>query len=407
MDKIKIHEKYRPLWTTDCYLTIVTGGRGSGKSYAVSDFIENLSFEIGHKILYSRYTLVSASVSIMPEFQEKISVEKHDQHFYTTQTEIKNTYSGSEIIFKGIKSGSGTQTAQLKSIEGLTTWVLEEAEELDDEREFNKIKQSIRKKGIRNRIILVLNPKSNEHWIYKRYFEQAGVLPGFNGEKDGVCYIHTTYLDNLDNLSEEFLTDAEKCKLNNPNYYAYEYMGEWVLSVEGAYIPAHRLQRYSGEINSEGVNLAYVDCADSGGDHFAAPIGRLIGNHFFVTDAIFNLENLNVNEAVVKERIQRHKIDKIFIESNSFGAYFKRNLREQNPNTPIDAVKNTTNKHGRILAQSGYIIEFFVFPQEPNEELSKFIRQVCSLNIDSKTGDDAPDSLAGLAACIRRNYLNQ
>jgi PBSX family phage terminase large subunit len=404
MDKVTVNPIYYPLWLSDCFLYIVTGGRGSGKSFAVGDFIENLSFQSGHKILFTRYTLTSASLSIIPEFVEKITAEKHDQYFSVTKTEISNKMTGSEIIFRGILTSSGNQTAQLKSIEGLTTWVLEEAEELHDETVFNTIKRSIRKKGIRNRIILVLNPKDVNHWIYKRYFEEPGVQPGFNGEKDGVCYIHTTYFDNLDNLSVEFLKDAERCKEQNPNLYAYDYMGQWVYSVDGAYLPQHKLKHYEA-LNSEGANFMYIDPADEGTDHFAACICRLAGNKVYLIDTVFNMENLSVNEQVITERIKKYQIDRVFVEANSFGAYYIRSLRELNPNTPIAAVKNVSNKHGRILAQSGYILDFFLFPERPNEETAAFIRQMTSVNIQSKDKDDAADSIAGMAESIRRNYF--
>lgn len=404
MGAVTLNEKYRPLWLSDCFLYIVTGGRGSGKSFAVGDFIENLSFERGHKILFTRYTLTTASLSIIPEFQEKINIEGHDKYFTVTQTDAVNNVTGTEILFRGIRTSSGNQTANLKSIEGLTTWVLEEAEELIDETVFNTIKRSIRKKGVKNRVILVLNPKDINHWIYKRYFEEAKVAPGFNGEKDGVCYIHTTYQDNLSNLSDEFIRDAEKCKADNPNLYAYDYMGQWVMSVEGSYLPDHKLNRYA-EVNAEGVNLMYIDTADEGTDHFAACIGRLVGNKFYVTDAIFNMENLSVNEVTVSEAIHEHKIDKVFIESNNFGAYFIRNLRDKNPNTAIAAVKNQSNKHGRILSQVGYILEFFCFPEKPGETLAAFLRQMTSVTPESDDKDDAADSVAGMAMALRRNYF--
>ncbi len=60
MDRIKIHKKYRPLWGKDYDYAIVTGGRGSGKSFGVGDFIENLSFEQGHVILCTCYTFTPA-----------------------------------------------------------------------------------------------------------------------------------------------------------------------------------------------------------------------------------------------------------------------------------------------------------------------------------------------------------
>jgi phage terminase large subunit len=63
----------------------------------------------------------------------------------------------------------------LKSLAGVTTWVLDEAEELTDEDTFDKIDFSIRAKNIQNRVILVLNPATKEHFIYKRFFESKGV----------------------------------------------------------------------------------------------------------------------------------------------------------------------------------------------------------------------------------------
>jgi PBSX family phage terminase large subunit len=401
---ITLNNKYKPLWTTSAFITIVTGGRGSGKSFAVGDFIENLSFQKGHKVLFTRYALYTTSDSIIPEFEEKIDLEGHNDHFYITKSDVINKRSGVEILFRGIKTSSGNQTAKLKSIQGLTDWILEEAEELDDEAVFNTIMQSVRQKGIQNRIILVLNPKSKTHWIYKRFFEDPGVDPKFNGEKDGVCYIHTSYLENLDNLSEEFIAEAERCKKYTPEIYRYDYMGEWVLSIEGAFLPMDKLQRYK-KLNDEGTNLLMIDTADEGTDHFAGLIGRLVGNKFYVRDAIFNLVNLNLNEPVVKDRIEKHKIDKYYVETNSFGKYFYRNIKDQNPGVASFGFFSKANKLGRILAQSGWILEFVYWPEHPNDELYEFMKQMCSVTSESKDEDDAADCTAAIAYMIRRDYI--
>ena len=230
---IKLNKKYKPLWTTDCPITVVTGGRGSGKSFAVGDFIENLTFQQGHSILFARYTMTAAHISVIPEFEEKIYLENHADHFLINKTDIQNKLTGSSIIFRGLKTSSGNQTAALKSIKGLTTWILDEAEELMEESTFDKIADSIRQKGMRNRIILVLNPSNKTHWIYKRFFEDRGVAPDFNGEKDGICYIFTTYLDNIDNLSSEFLSRVEWDKEHRPDRYKYQYLGQWRDALEG------------------------------------------------------------------------------------------------------------------------------------------------------------------------------
>jgi len=174
-----------------------------------------------------------AHLSIIPEFQEKIDLLELNDFFEINKSEIKNKKSGSEIIFKGIKTSSGDQTANLKSLQGVTTWILDEAEELIDETVFDKINLSIRQKGKQNRVILILNPATKEHWIYKRFFESEGIKEGFNGTKGNVTYIHTTYLDNIDNLDVSFLDEVERVKTSNPKKYNHVILGGWLDKAEG------------------------------------------------------------------------------------------------------------------------------------------------------------------------------
>ena len=230
---ITLNSKYKPLFENDTRYFIITGGRGSSKSFGVGTFTNLLSFEAGHKILFTRQTMTSAHLSIIPEFQEKIDLMQLNQVFEVNKSEIKNKQSNSEIIFKGIKTSSGDQTANLKSLQGVTTWVLDEAEELTDETTFDKINLSIRQKGKQNRVILILNPATKEHWIYKRFFEDKGVPDGFNGIKDDTTYIHTTYLDNIDNLDSSFVNEVERLQISNPNKYKHQILGGWLSKAEG------------------------------------------------------------------------------------------------------------------------------------------------------------------------------
>jgi phage terminase large subunit len=212
---------------------ILTGGRGSGKSFEVGRFASLLSFKVGNKILFTRQTMTSAHLSIIPEFQEKIDLLQLNDSFVVNKQEIVNKQSGSEIIFRGIKTSSGDQTANLKSLQGVTTWILDEAEELTDETVFDKINLSIRKKGFQNRVILILNPATKEHWIYRRFFEQEGVPEGFTGVKGNTTYIHSTYLDNVKNLDESFLLEIENIKETNPKKYDHVILGGWLDKAEG------------------------------------------------------------------------------------------------------------------------------------------------------------------------------
>lgn len=230
---IQVNKKYKPLYENDTRFFILTGGRGSGKSFEVNTFLSTLSFEQGHNILFTRYTMTSAHLSIIPEFSSKIEEMQANEFFNINKTEIVNTLSKSQIWFKGIKTSAGNQTAALKSLSGVTTWVLDEAEELTDESVFDKINLSVRTKNKQNRIILILNPASKAHWIYRRFFEDMGVQEGFNGTKGAVTYIHTTYLDNYDNLDRSFLDDVERVRDTNPTKYNHVVLGGWLDKAEG------------------------------------------------------------------------------------------------------------------------------------------------------------------------------
>jgi phage terminase large subunit len=245
---IILNTKYRPLFENDTRYFIITGGRGSSKSFGAGTFTNLLSFEAGHKILFTRQTMTSAHLSIIPEFQEKIDIMQLNDLFEITKSEIKNKQSKSEIIFRGIKTSSGDQTANLKSLQGVTTWVLDEAEELTEESTFDKINLSIRQKGKQNRVILILNPATKEHWIYKKFFEERGVQEGFNGIKDDVTYIHTTYEDNIDNLDQSFINEILRIKETNPNKYNHQILGGWLNKAEGVVYSNWRIDNFQ-EVN--------------------------------------------------------------------------------------------------------------------------------------------------------------
>lgn len=229
---IVLNKKWEALGN-DTRFFIVTGGRGSSKSFGVGTFASLLSFEVGHKILFTRQTMTSAHLSIIPEFQEKIELLGAEKQFEVLKSEIKNLQSNSSIVFRGLKTSSGDQTANLKSLQGVTTWILDEAEELTDEATFDKINLSIRQKGVQNRVILILNPATKEHWLYQRFFEQAGVQEGFNGVKGDVTYIHTTYQDNIENLDVSFINEVERIKLSNPDKFRHVILGGWLDKAEG------------------------------------------------------------------------------------------------------------------------------------------------------------------------------
>lgn len=215
---------YKPLLYGKSRYYLVTGGRGSGKSYSLNYLLLRLTYNKNHVILFTRWTMVSANISIIPEFIDKIELEGWHNDFTITQNEIVNNLTGSKILFRGIKTSQGTATANLKSIAGVTTWVLDEAEELVDEDVFDRIDLSVRSLDAPNRVIMVMNPSFKSHWIYKRFI---------TNHREDTTYIHTTYLHNKKNLSKSFLDQADRVKEENLHRYEHLFLGKWLDDAEG------------------------------------------------------------------------------------------------------------------------------------------------------------------------------
>jgi phage terminase large subunit len=230
---IKINPKYKTLFKNKCRYHLISGGRASGKSYSTALYLLLLTMEKDNVILFARYTMTSVGISVFPEFIDKIETLGLSDLFEITNNEIINKQTGSKIIFKGIKTGSSIQTANLKSIANLNIVVIDEAEEVPTEEVFDKIDLSARRKDKFNKIILIFNPTSKAHWLYERFYELQGVEPGSNQETDDTNYIHTTYLDNYKHLSDSIIKQIEKIRDTNLIKYNHIILGAFLDVAEG------------------------------------------------------------------------------------------------------------------------------------------------------------------------------
>ena len=304
---IKINKKYSPIAESDGRYFIVTGGRGSGKSFSINLLLVLLTYEAGHTILFTRYTLSSTYISIIPEFIEKLELLKKFDDFHITKDEIRNKRSGSKIIFKGIKTSSGDQTANLKSLQGVTTFVLDEAEELTSEDTFDKIDLSVRQQGKQNRVILILNPTTKEHWIYKRFFEDKGVQESINAKKDNVTYIHTTYLDNLDNLSESYLNQIENIKKRRPDKYKHQLLGSFLNKAEGVIFTNWQV----GEFKKTSVSVFGQDYGFSNDPSTLVETNIDTSNKVIYLKECFYLPKLTTSE--ISRLNMKHAVDNLIV----------------------------------------------------------------------------------------------
>jgi phage terminase large subunit len=404
------NKKYKELYTTDKRYIIITGGRGSGKSFHANTAMCLLTYEQGHRVLFTRYTMSSAEISIIPEFTNKIELMNKDEDFNVNKTDITNKVTGSEIIFRGIKTSSGNQTANLKSIADVTTWVLDEAEELVDENIFDKINLSIRTNKAKNRVIMVLNPSNKKHWIYKKFFEKHLSFIEIDGVQiettthPDVLHIHSTYLDNINNLSASFIKDVEDMRKTDFNHYCHVVLGQWLGRLEGALFVEDTF-KYFTKLPDDAPDsvLGYVDVADEGSDYLCAVFAKIYGNQIYITDAIFTQDTIDITCPMVAAKIKELSVDYTRVEGNNQGGGFIRLLRQSVQEDKVLMVKNTQNKHTRILMSYHTIKNRFLYvhPEKQTDEYRAMMQQIYEYKKDGKSKhDDAPDSMAGLGRFI-------
>jgi phage terminase large subunit len=117
-----------------------------------------------------------------------------------------------------------------------------------------------------------MNPTTKEHWVYKRFFESKGVDAGFNGVVDDVCYIHTTYLDNEENLDPAYFKKLDNLQYTNKEKYNHVVMGGWLKRAEGVIFE----------------NWEYGDFVDTGYTYYGMDFGYSIDPDALVKVSIDN-----------------------------------------------------------------------------------------------------------------------
>lgn len=345
MDKVGLLEQYRPLFIVPPKnrYHLITGGRGSGKSWTLAVFLLNLTYEEGHVILFTRWTLVSAQISIIPEFIEKIELLNKANDFDITNNEIINKHTGSKILFRGIKTSQGTATANLKSIAGVTTWVLDEAEELVEEDIFDRIDLSIRVKHTFNRVILVMNPSYKSHWIYQRFVQN---------KRNDCTFIHTTYLDNQKNLSQSFLDQAERTKNENLHRFEHLFLGKWLDDAEGllwnhALIQKTRVTS-TPELIRKVVAIDPAATANMESDETGIIVcGKDANGKGYVLEDLSGKYSPNQWGEVARNAFKRWDADAIVAEKNQGGDMVESVIRSNDFNGRVKLVTATKGKYVR------------------------------------------------------------
>lgn len=257
--EIVFSPKLQPLFNLKTRYCVLIGGRAGGKSFALASATACATYDDSYNVLFLRYTMVSAELSIIPEFMDKLDLLASRGDFVTRKHDVVNRGTGSRIFFRGAKTGSKSQTASLKSLHAVKMVVYDEAEEFVDEKEFDTIDDSLREKDADIHVILCLNQPDVGHWIYRRFYQEAGVPEDFAGIRGDVTYIPITYLDNIHNLNESFLAKVERMRQRDPEKYEHVYGLAWERIKAGLIYTGWKRDAVAGEATRNGDSWYGVD----------------------------------------------------------------------------------------------------------------------------------------------------
>ena len=244
---------YGDFWNTKKRYRVCKGSRGSKKSKttALNMIVRIMQYPESNGLCVRRYSNTLRD-SVFADLNWAIHKLGVDEHFDSTVSPMQITYipTGQKILFRGLDDGLKITSISVEK--GVLCWVwVEEAYEISNEEDFNKLDMSIRgevPEGYFKQITLTFNPWSSTSWLKKRFFDM---------EDDDVFTKTTTWKCN------EWLDDVDrniflKMQQNNPRRYRIEGDGEWGIA-EGLIYENYIMQDFDvDEIRkTEGIKSAF------------------------------------------------------------------------------------------------------------------------------------------------------
>lgn len=184
-------------------LFILIGGRGGAKTYEASKYAAVMSTIKGKRtvILRDEKSLIKDSIlnEVLLRFDTANSNGTLGRHYERLDTGIKSRRTNEMMVFtKGFRASTLEKKANLKSLSNIDIAMVEEAEDIRNEEQFNTFADSIRNQD--SVIVIILNTPDINHWILKRYFNLEQVEDGYwkiiPKSIPGFVCIHTGYEDN-------------------------------------------------------------------------------------------------------------------------------------------------------------------------------------------------------------------
>ena len=233
-----IGKGYGDFWNCKKRYRVLKGSRGSKKSKttALNMIVRLISYPEANGLCIRRYsnTLRDSVFSDLKWAIHKLNV---DNFFDCTVSpmQIKYKPTGQKILFRGLDDGIKITSISVEKGHICFVWI-EEAFEITNEDDFNKLDLSIRgalPTGYFKQLTLTFNPWSAGSWLKTRFFDAPDVD----------TFIKTTTWE-----CNEWLDIADKniflrMKENNPRRYIIEGLGQWGIA-EGLISTNFKVQEF-------------------------------------------------------------------------------------------------------------------------------------------------------------------
>ena len=210
---IEIKKIYQPIFARDFSTILYYGGRGSGKSWGVTDSLILRSRDEKIKVVTCRETKQSMEKSVVALYRERIEFFEY-KDFVIQKDYIKNTNSGAEFYFIGLNDSQEAFIQGIKSIPNIDILVIEEAQSISNYA-LDIVIPTIRRNAKGSLLIAIWNPQSKQDPIWDLV---ANPRPRTYIQK--VNYLENTF------CPAETVEEAELCKIHKPDDYNHIWLGE-------------------------------------------------------------------------------------------------------------------------------------------------------------------------------------
>ena len=234
------------------------------------------------------------------------------------------------------------------------------------------------------------------------------------GESDRAKFIVIPALDSEDKSNFDYGGDIgfstqfyhEQREIMDDVSWRALYMNQ-PIEREGLLYAESELRRYFElpDREPDGI-ISICDTKDKGKDYAFMPVAYIYGKDYYIDDCICDNSLPNIVEPRIVSCLLKNKVQMARFEHNNAGGRIAKDIQAELKRlggiTKITTKFTTSNKETKIIVNSAYVKEHFLFKDnslyKKKDDYGKMIDFLCSYTVTGKNKhDDVPDGMAMLS----------